>query len=107
MHTPEDRALLEVGPLPTPLGSGRVGSTCLNLTDLARGSVVLQIYSCLPEGHPRDPRVRNYTCRILPEGLSRADTPISERMSMVCRTVIRGIADEACIIRRNPGRMKP
>ena len=29
--------------------------------DLARGSVCLQTYSCLAEGHSRDPRVRNYT----------------------------------------------
>ena len=55
--------------------------------DLARGSVSLQTYSCLPEGHSRDPRVRPagpnlcITCRFLPEGPSRADTPNFERTS--------------------------
>ena len=47
---------------------------------LARGSVLLQTYSCLAEGHYRGPRVRN-TCRFLREGLSRGDTPNSERIS--------------------------
>ena len=54
--------------------------------DLARRSVFLQTYSCLPESHSRDPRVwpagrtLNNTYRFLPEGLSRA-VPNSERIS--------------------------
>ena len=56
-------------------------------TDLARGSVFLQMYSFPSEGHSRDPRVvpagPNWydTCRFLPEALSRGDTPNSERKS--------------------------
>ena len=55
--------------------------------DLARRFVFLQTYSCLPEGHSGDPRVlpagsKLYdSCRLYPEGLSRADVPNSERIS--------------------------
>ena len=56
--------------------------------DLAGGSVFLKTYSCLPEGHSRDPRGRPAgpklynTCRFLPEGVSRADIPNSDRISL-------------------------
>ena len=64
--------------------------------DLARGSVFLQTYSCLPEGHPRDPRAgpagpKFYnTCRFLPEALSRGDTPNSERVEQFHHAVVTG-----------------
>ena len=76
--------------------------------DLTRGSVFLQTYSCLPEGHSRDPRVLSagpklyHACRFLPEGLSRADVPnskrISERVEQFYQAWRRGIHYEA-----NPG----
>ena len=76
-------------------GSGRVPMTRelfstdprVGPADLACGSVFLQTYSYLPEGRSRDPRVlpaglkRYNACRFLPEGLSRSDTPNSERIS--------------------------
>ena len=55
--------------------------------DLARGSVFLQTYRCLPEGHWRDPRVppagpELYNgCSFLAEGLSGVIIPTSERIS--------------------------
>ena len=64
-------------------GDSRVG-----LADLYRGSTFLQTFSCLPKGHSsRDPRVPpvgpklHNSCRFLPERLSRADVPNSERIS--------------------------
>ena len=73
--------------------------------NLARGSVFLQTYSCLPESNFRDPWVRNDI--FLPEG------PISCRYSelqasiIACRAITSGISDEAYIIRRTRSRMKP
>ena len=77
----------------------RVGPTCL-----ARGSDFLQTYSGLPEGHSRDPRVlpggpKGYdTCSFLPEGLSRGDTPNSERISERVEQLYQAVATKHTLL---------
>ena len=55
-HDPRDTGHSRVGsPWPVVSADPR-----FEPADLARGSVFLQTYICLPEGHSRGPRVRNY-----------------------------------------------
>ena len=72
------------------------------------GSVCLQSYSCLPQGHSsRDPWVVSagpklyYACHFLPEGPSHADISNSERTSSRLEKFYQALA------MRTPGRMRP